>query len=143
MGICARGGLVGQKYLNGDDISRDEANYQNTEGRDIWTKTAKVGQLDENGYGLYDMLGNVAEWCLDTYQEDFYHFSPLKNPVAGYYDIASAVNGYQQVNNDRIMVARGGSWNSTDDDLVISARISLPALTHSTEYGFDVYSTNC
>ena len=82
------------------------------------------------------MLGNVAEWCLDTYQEDFYHFSPLKNPVAGYYDIASAVNGYQQVNNDRIMVARGGSWNSTEDDLVISARISLPALTYSTESGF-------
>ena len=133
---AARGGLIGQKYLNSDDISRDEANYQNTEGRDIWTETAKVGQLDENGYGLYDMLGNVAEWCLDTYQEDFYHFSSLKNPVAGSYDIASAVNGYQEVNNDRIMVARGGSWNSTEDDLVISARISLPALTHSSEYGF-------
>jgi len=78
---AARGGLVGKKYPWGDNISHDYANYSGTGGRDQWWKgTAPVGSFSPNGYGLYDMAGNVKEWCLDWYDSDYYSSSPRENP---------------------------------------------------------------
>jgi formylglycine-generating enzyme required for sulfatase activity len=77
---AARGGLVGKKYPWGDDISHRNANYSGTERRDQWEKTAPGGSFPPNGYGLYDMAGNVAEWCLNSYDRTSYgkalHGSP-------------------------------------------------------------------
>ena len=39
-----------------------------------------MGSFEPNGYGLYDMAGNVAEWCHDWYQHDYYKVSPMDNP---------------------------------------------------------------
>ena len=67
--FAARGGLVGKKYSWGDDkaLARDYANYQGTDGKDKWQYTAPVGSFKPNGYELYDMAGNVWEWCQDWY----------------------------------------------------------------------------
>ena len=78
---AARGGLVGKRYPWGDDISHDDANFATDCGHryaDGWGM--RVGSFPPNGYGLYDMAGNVAEWCADAYQKDYYSRSPYKNP---------------------------------------------------------------
>ena len=70
--FAARGGLVNKTFPWGDDesIAREYANFYGTGGKDQWDgTTARVGSFLPNGYGLYDMSGNVWEWCQDWYDE--------------------------------------------------------------------------
>jgi len=78
---AARGGLVGQKYPNGETISHDDANYRIRGGKDIWGLTAPVKSFDPNEYQLHDMAGNVQEFCSDWWDEDYYSKSPKNNPT--------------------------------------------------------------
>ena len=105
---AARGGLVGKRFLWGNDVSvsRDYANHDGTFGKDTWDKTtAPVGSFNPNGFGLYDMTGNVWEWCQDWYSSD--HIS---------------------------RVFRGGSWGNNTNLLRITDRINVAATTRS-KYG--------
>ncbi|MBI1923226.1 formylglycine-generating enzyme family protein [Candidatus Poribacteria bacterium] len=99
---AARGGLVGKINPWGDSIDSSKANYGGNVGR-----PTPVGEYMPNGYGLYDMAGNVREWCLDEYDEGFYAKSPKRNPVAG--GIISFVNN-NFTNVKTFRVRRGGSW---------------------------------
>ena len=61
------------------------------------SKTHQVGQKSPNAWGLYDLLGNVWEWCGDSYDEKYYASSPAADPPG-----ASGASS---------RVFRGGSWN--------------------------------
>ena len=107
---AARGGLMGKNYPWGDNISHDNANYFSTEGRDIWSSSSPVGRFDPNGCGLYDMSGNVWEWCADWYDMSYYSSSPLQNP-----------NGPAS-SSERVL--RGGAWNVGMEYLHVTKRYS-------------------
>ena len=112
---AARGGLKGKKYPWGNTIDPSRANY----ARHI-EDTTPVGSYPANGYGLFDMVGNVYEWCLDAYNRDFYSLSPARNPLSGVNTNTIAnlhliLNNYTQIKPGAIgtgRVIRGGSWGS-------------------------------
>ena len=113
---AARGGLVGKRYPWGDDenVARDHANYDGIGGKDVWEGwpnggTAPVGSFAANGYGLYDMAGNVLEWCQDRFGSDYYNNSPTKNPPG------PDTGSYR--------VLRGGHWYGSTNDLRVAHRI--------------------
>jgi sulfatase modifying factor 1 len=104
---ASRGGLVGKKYNWGDTLGTQGIQYANywqgtwpdsNKLEDKFFYTAPVGSFKPNGFGLYDMAGNVWEWCADFYHDDFYKTSPAKNPR----DTVPNANGFR--------TARGGSW---------------------------------
>ena len=126
---AARGGLEDMKYPWGDTITPAEANYSGGNVGD----TTPVGKYAPNGYGLYDMTGNVREWCLDAYDEDFYSTSPKQNPLS---DVGTMANIHLILNNhtdfNSIRVLRGGSWNNGARSVRVAHRDSnTPALTGS------------
>ena len=103
---AARGGLSGLKYPWGNAIDATNANYGN-----IVRDTTAVGKYAANGYGLYDVSGNVYEWCLDEYNGTFYSVSPAQNPLSGANSIGWLLDNYRGVNTNRVL--RGGSWETS------------------------------
>ncbi len=104
----ARGGLIGKRFPWGDEPSHDYANYAGTVGNDIWSGPSPVGSFAPNNYGLYDMAGNVFEWCADWYDKNYYSKSPKDNPKG-------PVSGTTKV-------VRGGGFGYTANNLRVSDR---------------------
>jgi formylglycine-generating enzyme required for sulfatase activity len=86
---AARGGLVGHHFPWGDDLEPDGEHRMNVfQGNfplentcaDGYAGTAPVGSYEPNGYGLYNMTGNVWEWCADWFDPCYYAVSPADDP---------------------------------------------------------------
>ena len=110
---AARGNLTGKLYPNGDIITGMDANLGGIGGADNWEWTAPVGSFPLNGYNLYDMAGNVWEWCFDEYNAEFYRLSPENNPRFGR-EIAP--------DNENFRILRGGGWGGSPEDLRVADR---------------------
>ncbi len=124
---AARGGLV-NNYLSGGLVNSQTANYDRNVG-----STTRVGNYQANSYGLYDMVGNVSEWCLDAYSSNFYANSARRNPVAGG-SIHSIVSNFRSLTAARVL--RGGSWSSSASYVRIAYRSNNSLVRTSNTTGF-------
>lgn len=131
--IAARGGLTGKRFPNRDKISQSQANYKALKGlayddsqavngysplfaKDGKAYTSPLESFAANGYGLYDMDGNVCQWCWDRFGDY----------VAGA-DPRGASTGSRRV-------FRGGSWDSTAIVGRCAYRSSADSLDASLSY---------
>jgi sulfatase modifying factor 1 len=107
---AARGGQYGHGFTYAgsnilDDVAWHDTNADGT--------THPVGELQSNDLGLYDMSGNVMEWCWDGYESPTYYEwlafnEPVIDPLGPNYDYYDAAGAYST------LVLRGGSYNSLD-----------------------------
>ena len=128
---AARGGLLDKNYPWGDDeLDSSRANYQ-----EMVAATAPVGEYPPNDFGLYDVTGNVAEWCLDAWDKDFYSHSPEENPFAGPKSRDATLEDFQTIKGRRVV--RGGAWNSMlPGTLMVGARAKGDAVKRYGYIGF-------
>ena len=132
---AARGGLIGMKYPWGNTIDSSKANYnKNTKSGTHGEQTTPIGKYPANAYGLYDMVGNVSEWCLDTYQKDFYAKPPRHNPIADAENINHLVENFKNVETRRIV--RGGSWSFNAKSVRVANRFAEKPSLLSSDVGF-------
>jgi formylglycine-generating enzyme required for sulfatase activity len=92
----------------------------------LLNRTTPVGSHEPNGFGLYDMHGNVAEWCSDWWDKDYYISSPAQDPTGP--------------SGGTLRVLRGGSWMNDGKDCRAADRKHSIGITRyaSNAYGFRV-----
>jgi formylglycine-generating enzyme required for sulfatase activity len=105
---AARGGVADTLFPWGNDASHDFANFgEGTNGadergsilgKDQWMNTSPVASFAPNGFHLYDMIGNVSQWCSDWFSPSYYGSSPEKDP--------------RGPETGTLRIARGSSWKS-------------------------------
>lgn len=129
---AARGGLSDKNFPWGDGLpSGYHANFAGGESLMEWREinvddgypyTSPVEHFTPNRFGLYDMAGNVWQWCSDWYEEEFYRHSPAENPRGPQAGIGK--------------VTRGGCWYSPVFDLRCSRRIQQYGWPGVSSIGF-------
>jgi formylglycine-generating enzyme required for sulfatase activity len=112
---AARGGAADAVYPWGDG---DPDGYANINSAGI----APVKRFAPNGFGLYDMVGNVMEWCADWYGADYYADSPAKNPRGSF--------------SGEYKVLRGCAWYCDAAQARIANRFYAQPKACSYHYGF-------
>jgi formylglycine-generating enzyme required for sulfatase activity len=120
--FAARGGLTGQIFPWGNAFKKDGQWMANTHqghfpdhdsGADAFIGIAPVAQFPPNGYGLYDVGGNVWEWVSDWYRPDYYAQLAATGTVARNPQ-GPAVPFDPGEPNEKKRVHRGGSFLCTD-----------------------------
>lgn len=122
---AARGGKTGVLPVAASkmsDIAWYKVNSGDAEGNN--TKAQPVGQLQPNNFGLYDMLGNVAEWCEDTYSENYEN-----SPADGTADTTG---------NLKIRILRGGFFNDLSYRLRLTRRDRLSGEIRRSQNGLRI-----
>jgi len=139
---AARGGLSGKRFPWGNTITHSQANYYSSSSYSydisptrgyhptwndgIYPYTSPVGSFAPNGYGLYDMAGNVYEWCNDWYSSSYYSSSPSTSPTgptSGTYRVLRGGSWGSIANYCRVADRGGGRPDRRDN--VIGFRVSL------------------
>jgi len=88
-----------------------------------------VGQKKPNAWGLYDITGNVWEWCNDFYQVDYYAQSPAEDP--------------RGPKEGKTRVVRGGAWRVGADNCRSGYRYNESPGYADVCFGYDIYGFRC
>lgn len=141
---AARGGLDYQKFpwgntpTDGTQCNFADKNtnleHSNMDVDDRYRWTAPVGSYSPNGYGIYDMAGNVEEWCLDAFHYQIDNKSTRYNPIGGAERISDVVENYKTIETERVM--RGGAWDDDSRFLQITSRDNYPPANTEDRLGF-------
>jgi formylglycine-generating enzyme required for sulfatase activity len=122
---AARGGLEGERYCWGAEIDPSRANYLADPRLKRERGTKPAGTYPPNGYGLFDMAGNVWEWVSDWYAPDYYAAAEPRDP-----------RGPQ---SGQLRIVRGGAWVCDDVSMLRCAhRHTVPPDTYAHSIGFRV-----
>jgi formylglycine-generating enzyme required for sulfatase activity len=106
---CRAGAIT--PFNTGDALSSKQANfngdfpYGGADKGPFLRRTQKVGSYPPNAWGLYDMHGNVLQWCNDWYDPNYYKRSPKENPTGPEKGVMAT--GFE---NNFFVVVRGGCW---------------------------------
>jgi formylglycine-generating enzyme required for sulfatase activity len=122
---AARAGTT-TAYYWGDDVGKDNANCNGCGSQWDGKQTAPVGSFKPNGFGLYDMYGNVWQWVEDTYHEN-YEGAPN--------------DGSAWIGSSHSHVLRGGSWSDVPSYLRAALRSTEPFDTRGDGLGFRLART--
>ncbi len=154
---AARGGVAGTRFAwaDTDGILHSRANYRANGGQaydlsngedyhgdyDVGEQpfTSPVGAFPANGFGLYDMVGNVWEWCWDWNDDAYYSHSPLTDPrgPASSEFRRQLRGGAWSYDASFCRVAFRGFYPPTNTDPFIGFRTALPALEDTDGDGMD------
>mgnify|MGYP000315157348 CR=1 FL=1 len=116
---AAMGGNKSKNFVfSGSDKADLTAWYKRNNNQ----QTRKVGTKEPNELGIYDMSGNVMEWCSDWYGKTYYHNCPFKNPLG-------PVSGSHHV-------IKGGSWNTEMKYIRIANRSKSTVNSRYDDLGF-------
>jgi formylglycine-generating enzyme required for sulfatase activity len=126
-------------FYFGETVTTDLANYEGTDTLDgKWSgsygrgskgiyreQTTPVNTFSPNAFGLYDMHGNVWEWCLDHWHHNYQ---------------GAPTDGSAWLSNDRNAnrLLRGGSWNYNPRDCRSASRYNVPPVLRNFNFGFRV-----
>lgn len=142
---AARGGHIQQSYPWGNAApdgtqcnfaDKNLARYwwADKDADDGYAYTAPVEDYPENEYGLYNMVGNVWEWCLDEYDPGFYGVSADANPASGIATLEEIMEAFSSVQSMRVL--RGGSWLVNSQAVRNAVRFRLHPSQSSNNIGF-------
>ena len=115
--FAARGGKEGKRFAWGDEFKPGGKFMANTwtgtfpsknSSEDGFPKTSPVKSFPANGYGLYDMGGNVWNWCADWYRVDTFARSKLAGPSVNPVGPTSSYSPGHPLQQERVI--KGGSW---------------------------------
>ena len=104
-------------HFGDNELEINNYSWHKNEGKN---RTYPVGQKEPNNFGLYDMHGNVMEWCLDDWKDNYYNKSQK---------------------DSRYKVLRGGSWSHTPRYSRSAHRAKYPIATYDRAIGFRVVQT--
>ncbi len=115
-------------YACGNQVDKNIANYLIDMNDALWHSMFPVKSYPPNKANLYEMSGNILEWCFDGFDREYYSISPQQNPMG--------------IEDSESKVVRGGAWCFGTEQMKTFYRGSAKPLTRNNFIGFRLVIPN-